>query len=43
MCDLMKKTIDVLERDAPDDFDGDKETLRECIDFMLAAKSNEIP
>lgn len=38
MCDLMKKTIDALHKDAPDDFFEDKQTLYECIEQMLDAK-----
>lgn len=38
MCDLMKKTIDALHTDAPDDFFNDKQTLYECIEQMLDAK-----
>lgn len=35
MCDLMKKTRDALDRDAPDDYFDDKQTLSECLDYLL--------
>ena len=42
MCDLMKKTMDALDRDAPNEYIEDYNTLKECLDMLLTAtKSKE--